>query len=188
MQSPRPHPVWDAAEGTELRCFGPHEGSMHGVAFSPNGQRIASGCAGGNVRIWDVLSGDKLLCLRGQDTTFRVAFSADGLRILSGDSHRLQMWDAIQGDCLEVHEGETDLSTVLTNPTFSLPESLLDSLETVIHYPGTCEPVAWFPGHFRSVCTQPDGRILAGYGDYSGYIFLVRLEGDIPVSAQIPAG
>ena len=52
-----------------------------GIAFSPDGSRLASAGADETVRIWDVFRGHELLSLRGpKDRVHGVAFSPDGIR------------------------------------------------------------------------------------------------------------
>ena len=44
--------VWDAESGMELRKYEGHTASILGVAFFPDGKRIASASADGTARIW----------------------------------------------------------------------------------------------------------------------------------------
>jgi WD40 repeat protein len=45
--------VWDAETGQELLTLEGHGGGSNGVAFSPDGQRLAAGTADGTVKIYD---------------------------------------------------------------------------------------------------------------------------------------
>lgn len=77
-----------------------HSCYAHSVAFSPNGEILASGASDGTVRIWDIRTGRELRCLRSRGSrVFAVAFSADGRRVISGwEDGYVRSWD-ISGDC-----------------------------------------------------------------------------------------
>jgi WD40 repeat protein len=67
------------------------------VAFSPDGQRLASSSGGGNlfpgeVKVWDAQTGQELLTFKGSHGWVR--FSPDGHRLASGGGERVTIWDA----------------------------------------------------------------------------------------------
>ena len=55
--------IWDAETGQELLTL---KGAQGGVAFSPDGKRLASG-----TKVWDAQTGQELLCLKGDAEPFR---------------------------------------------------------------------------------------------------------------------
>jgi serine/threonine protein kinase len=72
--------IWDAETGRELLTLKGNPKSDHpeGVAFSPDGKRLASG-----TKVWDAQTGQELLTLKGHnsDDVEGVAYSPDGKRI-----------------------------------------------------------------------------------------------------------
>ena len=69
------------------------------MAFSPDGQRLASGSSDQTVKIWDSATGKELFALKGHaGWVYSVAFSPDGQRLASGsDDQTVKIWDSATG-------------------------------------------------------------------------------------------
>jgi len=76
--------------------FSAHIGSVTGLVFSPEGNRLASSSEDGTIKIWDAKSGQEILTLRGHTGGVNsVAFSPDGQRLISGGTDgTVRIWDA----------------------------------------------------------------------------------------------
>ena len=92
--------LWDVDGGEPIRAFRGHARPIHGVAFSPDGERLVSCSVDTNVIVWNVESGEQLMTLRDQKNETRaVSFSPDGRWILTGsDDRSARVWDATTGE------------------------------------------------------------------------------------------
>ena len=75
-----------------------HAGPVRSVAFSPNGQLVASGSEDNAIRLWEVTTGESTKVLRGHGSAVRSSiFSPNGEWIASGGQDgRVRLWN-IQG-------------------------------------------------------------------------------------------
>ena len=71
--------VWDASTGRELAVL-PHGGRAYGLAFSPDGSRLATCCSDHTVRLWDVSTLQEVCELRGHEDYVHAAPSARTVR------------------------------------------------------------------------------------------------------------
>jgi RNA polymerase sigma factor (sigma-70 family) len=101
--------LWDLETGEELRRFGPYEGYVYGVAFTPNGKSLLfTVWASPSLRLLDLDTGKEL---RSWDAGLLhdCALSADGTKSLSGSAAGLvQLWDNATGKELKRLEGQQD--------------------------------------------------------------------------------
>ncbi|MFI5460387.1 MAG: protein kinase [Isosphaerales bacterium] len=79
------------------------------VAFSPDGHRIASATDDHTAKVWDAMTGDEILTLRGHELPVRgLAFSPDGGRIASAsDDQAVKLWDATTERGVQTLSGHT---------------------------------------------------------------------------------
>jgi WD40 repeat protein/serine/threonine protein kinase len=90
--------IWDVARRAEV-FRAKHDKGLTGVAFSPGGDVATSG-QDGVVRLFDALSSDPVLEMRGHDGwVYDVDFSRDGRRLVScGADGTVRVWNALSGN------------------------------------------------------------------------------------------
>jgi len=79
------------------RASGPtrvaHEAAVRAVAFSPEGDRLATASRDGTVRIAEVATGREIARLPHQAGVFGVAFCPGGTRVAAASSDKAVLWD-----------------------------------------------------------------------------------------------
>ncbi len=151
--------------------FQGHTDWVNGVAFSPDGTRLASASDDFTVRMWDVASGDVLFAPEHPAYVNAVAFSPDGALLVSGsDDGIVRVWDAETGELiveLSGHEGY--VNSVAFSPDGTLIASGGDdSTVRVWALDGTWQEAFVAEGHtdwVQSVAFSPDGTLLASASD-----------------------
>jgi tetratricopeptide (TPR) repeat protein len=87
--------VLDAATGRVLHTLIGHTADVVGIAFSPDGSRIATASFDRTLKLWDTLTGREVFTLRVRTGWLVLAFSPDGQRIVSGGlDFTARVWDA----------------------------------------------------------------------------------------------
>ena len=173
--------LWDLSRGgVEKAVLTGHTDAVLGLAYSPDGAKIASASADKSVRIWDAQTGTELfLAFDHAQRVLSVAFSPDGKVLASGgDDGVVRLWDVETGESLNVLE--TPNYTV-GSVAFSSDGALLASAgsysqEIRLWNAQSGEPVTILHGHAQeggsggvhSLAFAPDSALLAsGGGDRS---------------------
>jgi dipeptidyl aminopeptidase/acylaminoacyl peptidase len=172
-QKPGELKVWETATGKEILNIQGHRGPVYGVAFSPDGKRLATSGGDSTIKLWDATTGKELLTLKGHTAiVYTVAFSPDGKRLAScsGDFFhpqpgQLKLWDAVTGKELMALKGHT---LTVYHVTFSpdgrrLASASGDSSAKVWDVESG-QPLITLKGHgdqVWNVAFSPDGQRLA---------------------------
>ena len=97
-------------QGSTTIVYKGHMDYVSTIAWSPNGQWIASGAGDGSVQIWDSSTGERVCTYLGHTAPVHVvAWSSDSRQLVSGgEDHTAQIWAAREGTRRLTYRGHTD--------------------------------------------------------------------------------
>jgi WD40 repeat protein len=144
-----------------------HSGWVNGVAWSPEGKRIASGSDDKTVQVWDATNGGNVFTYRGHsDGVLAVAWSPDGNHIASGSiDHTVQVWNATNGGNTFTYKGHSGwVDAVAWSPDGSRIAS--GSTDTTVQVwdatnGGNAFTYKGHSGWVNTVAWSPDGKRIA---------------------------
>lgn len=149
-------------------------GNILSVAFSPNGQLLATGDANNQVRFWRVVDGQPLLTCQGHTDWVRsVTFAPQRcddqgetqILVSGSDDQTLRLWDVNTGQCLKTLAGDASrvASVALSSDGCTLASSSEDGAVRLWNVEaGEC--VKTLQGHTQqvwSVAFSPDDLAIA---------------------------
>ena len=164
--------LWRTSDGKLLRILTGHSAEILSVAWSPQGDAIASSGAGMDptIKIWQVRDGRLLRNLEGHvDHINSVAFSPDGQKLVSGSTdNKIKLWHR-NGKLLKTVEYEDEIYSVAFNPVSGKANSdhiiAAGSADKTIKLWRTSEnslqEIPAHNGEVRSISFSSDGKTLA---------------------------
>jgi uncharacterized protein with WD repeat/nitrous oxidase accessory protein NosD len=151
-----------------------HTDVVRSVAFSPDGQLLASGSADYTIKLWEVATGSLVRTLSGHTSwVISVAFSPDGRLLASGsDDYTIKLWEVATGSLVRTLSGHTSwVYSVAFSPDGRLLASGSNDKTIKLWDVATGSLVRTLSGHtnyVNSVAFSPDGQLLAsGSADYT---------------------
>jgi len=156
-----------------LQTLQGHSDIIHRIAWSPDGQLIASPSRDKTVRIWDVKTGTVIKTLRGHShEASSVAWSPNGQYVASG-SHdsTIRIWNVGSGSLLQILKGHTNFvyTVAWSRDGKSIASSSADST-IILWNTRAWEKCGILKGHIglvKHVTWSPEGQRLASCSDIS---------------------
>jgi WD40 repeat protein len=147
------------------------------MAFSPNGQIVATASKDGDVRLWDLTTGVQRRTLKGHFGSINaVAFSPDGQMVVSASRDgTVRLWNLASGSETDIYRLEVPVTTLsfsangcLNTDRGSLslsrqPSDTVDQqgneilvLEKWVTRKG--QRLIWLPPEYRAICVLINGN------------------------------
>ena len=160
---------------TQRTKLGERTKRVESIAFSPNGQLLASGSVSdGTVRLWDVKTGQNTATFTekpGDGNSICVVFSPDGTKLAVGSAEGIKLLEIPTGKHIYTRQhidiGELEFSVDVFSVAFSPDGKKLASASwdgVKLWEVETGGPITTLQGHTRtvdSVAFSPDGLTLA---------------------------
>jgi WD40 repeat protein len=163
--------LWSVANIKQIITYNGHTAWVQSLAFSPDGQILASGSNDQTVRLWNVHTGQCLKTLRGHTSWVQsLAFSPDGQILASGSNDQtVKLWNIHTGECLQTLSGHRNrvFFTTFTPNGETLVTGGEDQRVRVWNVnTGSCLRILEIPINWvLSIALSPDGQTLVTGSD-----------------------
>ena len=101
--------TWHIDGGETVRVLAGHTDAVHGVAFSPDGQRVVTASFDKGARIWDARDGREITRLGEDGVVLSASFDPQGKRVVTaGQEGMVHIWNAESGKRTMTLKGHTE--------------------------------------------------------------------------------
>ena len=155
--------IYDARSSGLLKLLTGHEEAVNSIAYSPDGNTIASSSWNG-IRLWNVATGRHIAALRA-NAVRSIAYSPDGNTIASGSNNGpIHLWDVSTGRLKTTLIGHTDIVSSIVYASDGNTIATASRDKTVRLWDATTDnAVVTLTGHtdwVTSVAYSPDGNTI----------------------------
>jgi WD40 repeat protein/tRNA A-37 threonylcarbamoyl transferase component Bud32 len=144
-----------------------HASDVNSVAFSPNGQTLASGSDDKTIKLWDVATGKETSTFKGHfGWIWAIAFNPNGKTLASGSADKtIKLWNLETSEEIRTLKAHTDgVTTVAFSPNGkTLASGSLDKTIKLWNLE-TGKQIRTLTGHNQAVAAlafSPDGKTFA---------------------------
>jgi WD40 repeat protein len=109
--------LWDVKTGVVARTISGN--NVYRVAYSPDGETLASSCNESDVCLWNAQTGSLISVMKGhEDVVNSILYSTDGMTIASGSRDgTIRLWDKTSGNVIHTFKGHYgSVSSVVFTP------------------------------------------------------------------------
>lgn len=147
-------------------------GGVTSVAFSADGNQLATSDTNGSIQIWNLTDGKQLALCNGHNSwVWSVAYSpTQPLLASGGQDHQVRLWDRQTGQCLQRLDGHTGIVTAVAfSPDGQWLASTSGDQTIRLWFVATGQCVQTLHGHAACVWSavfHPDGTLFSAGEDH----------------------
>jgi WD40 repeat protein len=124
--------LWDIKTGECCNTFGRHGQAVISIAFSANGETLASGSKDGTVRLWDMKNGECIKTfLADIGSVWSLVFSPNGLLACGGNAETIKLYYPNTDNCLKTLKSDRPYEGINIKDVTGLTTAMIANLKAL---------------------------------------------------------